>query len=139
MIEINITRFVRNAGMIDYFASVAEIGANAGPATWRRACEDSPEYTMLATDDQREAYRAHILAYGAWEPEEIAAWSDGEINALLMQEIAGDVREIESLCGGIPGSPEFDAQEYESLTYDGTLSGRLFVGSDGEIYYYIGE
>lgn len=139
MLEINITRFVRDAGMIDYSASVAEIGADAGLATWRRACEDSPEYAMLATDDQREAYRAHILAYGAWEPEEIAAWSDDELNAMLMQEIAGDVREIESLCGVAPGSPEFDAQEYESLVSNGTLPGRLFVGSDGETYYDIGE
>lgn len=139
MPEIKITRFVRDAGMIDYSASVAEIGVDAGPTTWRQACEDSPKYTMLATDDQREAYRVHLLAYGAWESEEISAWSDDELNALLMQEIAGDVRDIESLCGGVPGSPEFDAQEYESLVSDGTLLGRLFVGSDGEIYYDIGE
>lgn len=125
--------------MADYSASIAEIGADAGPTTWRHACEDSPEFAMLATDDQREAYRAQLRTYGAWEAEEIAAWPDDELNALLMQEIAGDVREIESLCGGVPGSPEFDAQEYESLVRDGVVSGRLLVSIDGEIYYYIGE
>lgn len=53
--ELNITRFYNTARPRDYSASVAERGNNAGPATWLAACEDSPDYMILDTDDKRQA------------------------------------------------------------------------------------
>lgn len=90
--EIEITEFYDNAGMIDYAASVAEIGENAGADTWRAACDDSGDFMMLDDEDKREAFKDYIKGFGAWEDAEIAAWSHIELNALFMQFIAGDIR-----------------------------------------------
>lgn len=91
--ELNITRPFGAAGMIDYSASAAEIVQDAGAVTWKAACDDSAEYMMLDTEEKRVAFREHVAGFGAWEPEEVTRWSDAELNALLLQMIAGDVRE----------------------------------------------
>lgn len=96
MIDIDITRFITEAAPMDYSASVMEIGANAGRDTWRRAVEDAPDYNLLDTDDKRDEFRAHVKGFGAWTDDEIAAWSDVELNALLMQMISGDIRNGET-------------------------------------------
>lgn len=110
--ELNITEFYNTAGMIDYAASVAEIGENAGVDTWQAACEDSNDYMILDNEEKREAFRQYVKGFGAWDDSEIAAWSDIELNALLLQMIAGDVR-----------SGEVDRVHFGSF----------------EVYYYIGE
>lgn len=96
MIDIDISRFIREAAPMDYSASVAEIGANAGRDTWNAAMEDAPDYNLLNTDEQREEFRAHIRGFGAWSDAEIAAWSDTELNALFIQLISGDIRSGET-------------------------------------------
>lgn len=93
--EINITRFYNEAAPMDYSASVAEIGQDAGPSTWRAACEDAPDYNMLDTDEKRDAFRTFVKGFGAWTDEEIAAWSDIELNALFIQLVSGDMRNNE--------------------------------------------
>jgi hypothetical protein len=47
--QINITRFFNDAAPMDYSASVAEIGQNAGKDTWRAACDDASDWNMLDT------------------------------------------------------------------------------------------
>lgn len=111
--EINITRFYNEAAPMDYSASIAEIGSDAGPSTWRAALDDAPNYNMLDTDDKREAFRTYVKSFGAWEDEEIAAWSDLDLNALFIQMVSGDMRE---------GNTD-----------------RLYVGDDMQAYYYIGD
>jgi len=96
MIDIDISRFIREAAPMDYSASVAEIGPNAGRDTWQAAMEDAPDYNLLNTDEQRDEFRAHVRGSGAWSAEEIAAWSDTELNALFMQLISGDIRSGET-------------------------------------------
>lgn len=132
--ELNITRFVNEAAPMDYSASVAEIGANAGADTWRAACEDSEDWPLLQTDEHREAFRAFVRDSGAWSDEEIVAWSNVELNALCIQWVASDMRE----CGIRPGMNEEDWQEVETLQQEGTYSSRIFLGVDGQIYFYIG-
>jgi hypothetical protein len=133
--ELDITQFFREAGWIDYSASRAEIGDDAGPVTWRAACEDADEWSILTSDQAREAFRHHVRGYGAWSEEEIAAWSDTELNALCMQCIAGDAREVP----GMSCAEDWDWEEYERLAQEGTISSRLFEGIDGRVYYYIGN
>lgn len=111
--EINVTRFYREAAPMDYSASRAEIGQDAGPTTWRAAIDDAPDYNMLDTDDKRDAFRAHVKGFGAWTDEEIAAWSTTELNALFIQFVAGDMRN---------GNTD-----------------RLYVGDDMQAYYTIGD
>lgn len=132
--EINITRFFNEACPRDYSASVAEIGKDAGIATWSAACEDSADYMMLDTEEKREAYRDHARGYGGWEDEEIASWSDVELNALFIQDISAELREFRELANS-------DWKEWEALCEAGTCSGRLFGGPfsiSGEVFFDVG-
>lgn len=122
--ELDITDFFNNAAPMDYSASVAEIGNDAGPSTWRAACEDSPDYFLLDTDEKRDAFRAFVRSSGAWNNEEIAAWSDIELNALCIQWISGDMRE-----GDLhPDMTDSEWKEYEQRANDGQVAGRIYGG-----------
>lgn len=131
--ELNITKLFNAIAPRDYSASVAEIGANAGRDTWRAAVGDSPDFMLLDTDDKREAFKGLVRGYGAWSPEEVEAWSDVELNALLLQMIAGDMREGD-LSAGMTAE---GWARYQEASEAGEVSGAIFV-ADGEIYYYLG-
>jgi len=131
--ELNITELYNSMCPRDYSASVAEIGNNAGQDTWRAACEDSPDYMILDTDEKRDAMRAHVRGFGAWTDEEINAWTNVELNALLIQCIAGDIRE-----SILDDDPQAWAEYYEQGE-QGIVSCRLFSDDEGQVYYYIGE
>lgn len=133
--EINITKFFKETKPSWYSASVMEIGTDAGPITWLHAKNDSRHYPLLDTEEKREAFRAFVRGFGAWDDEEIAAWSDVELNALCIQFIAGEMREFQELANG-------DWSEWRELGEAGTVNGLLFGGelsTDGEIYFYIGD
>ena len=130
--ELNITSFFENADAFNYSASQAELGQNAGKITWNAAVADSSEFMLLDTEEKREEWRADVRGFGAWDDDEIAAWSDQELDALLIQFISGDIREFESLCGD-------DWEEYQKLQEQGTVSGRMYLGDDGNVYFYVGE
>ena len=131
--EIEVTDFFNQAAPMDYSASVAEIGQDAGAVTWRHACEDAPDYPLLDTEEKRDAFRDHIRGFGAWDDAEIASWSDTELGALLLQCIAGDIREA----GLDTEAPDWS--EYQAGAEAGQYSGRLFCGEDGRVYYYVGS
>jgi hypothetical protein len=131
--ELNITKFYNETAPMDYSASIAEIGNNAGADTWGAACEDSPDYMILDTGEKREAMREHVRGFGAWSDEEINAWSDIELNALLLQMIAGDIRE--SVLDDYPNA----WAEYYQQCEQGIASGNLFADDDEQVYYRIGE
>jgi hypothetical protein len=133
--ELDITRFVNEAAPMDYSASVAEIGQNAGPDTWRAACDDSDDWPLLQTDEQREAFRAFVRDSGGWSREEIAAWSDAELNALCIQWVAGDIRE----CGIRPGMTDGEWGEIQSQMEDGLIPSRIGQSIDGGWLFYIGS
>ena len=118
---------------MDYSASVAEIGYNAARSTWQAAVDDSDDYLMLDSDEKREEFRRYVKGFGAWTEDEIRAWSDQELNALLIQMIAGDIREAKL------DTDNPDWEQYEKDSEAGRVAGRIFKGSDSEIYYYIGE
>lgn len=130
MTELNITRFFNEACPMDYSASQMELGGDAGRITWQAACDDSANYMFLDTDEKREAFRVFVKGFGAWSGEEVAAWSDTELNALCIQFVAGDIREA----GLDVESPDWQAYEANDA-----VAGRLFKGTDGEIYFYIGD
>lgn len=130
--ELNITYFFNEASPRDYSASVAEIGHGAGKATWNHALADSLEFDLLDTDEKREAFRQHVAEFGAWSDEEIAAWSNTELNAVCIQMVSGDIRE-----GGL--DVMLDWAQYEADSEAGRVSGRIFRGTDDEIYYDIGS
>ncbi len=136
--ELNITEFFNNAAPKDYSASVAEIGNNAGAATWQAACDDAPDYNFLDTDEKRETFRTYVKGFGAWSEAEIAAWSDVELNALLIQFISGDIREVPDM----NDASDWDWELYQQYAEEGVIGGRMYGGpmsTDGQVYYYIGE
>lgn len=138
--QLDITHFFTSAGMIDYSASIAEVGQNAASDTWNAAKDDSADYPLLTTDEQREAFRAYVKGFGAWDAEEIASWDDIELNALCMQMIAGNVREAESVVGCHRDEwTDAEWSDYESQAEEGRIAGLFYRGDDGRIYTYIGE
>lgn len=130
--EINITKFfTENATPMDYSASVAEIGANAGRDTWEAAKEDAGFFQFLDTAEKVDAFKTFVLDSGGWSKEEINAWSVRELNALFLQWVAEDIREC----------LEWDVDDvwanYEEMSQDGTVPSRLFRTDDGQVYFDI--
>lgn len=134
--EINITRFVRDEDPFNYSASRWEYGNDAPQATWRHAMQEGERAPLLTTPEQLDALRDHVRGFGAWDEDEIAAWSDTECNALFIQLVSGDMREA-----GMDECDleEFDWEEYERRAHDGQISGNISIGGDGQIYYYLGD
>lgn len=132
--ELNITKFFNNATPWDFSGSVAERGQDAGKITWNNAMEAVTEHMLLDTSAKVEALRDHARGFGAWEDAEIDAWTPQQCNALLIQMISGDIREVPDM-----DQSNWDWEDYQALAEAGTIGGRMFKGTDGEIYYYIGE
>ena len=134
--EIDITLFVTEADPFEFSASRAERGDNAGRDTWNNAKRQGGEAPLLTTAEQLDAFRDYVRGFGAWEDDEINAWSETECNALFVQMISGDMREA-----GFDevDLEDFDWPEYERRAEQGTISGRIYHGDNDRIYYYIGE
>lgn len=108
-LEINVTELLPNFDPSTYSASNAELGEDAARITWENSLK--LQTNLLKTPEQIEAFKEHLTGFGAWD--DIQSWSKQQLEALLVQLIAGDIRE-----------------ENDS---------RLFLGTDGQVYYYIGE
>ncbi len=130
--KIDVTRFVRNEDPYKFSASIMEMGANAGRLTWNNAKREGEQAPLLTTEDQLDALRSHVRGFGAWDEDEIAAWSDAECNALFVQLISGDMRQM-----GLDDCDvdEFDWQAYEARSDGG---GSLYLSGD-RFYYYLGD
>lgn len=143
MSELDITALIENMREpIAYSASRAELGQNAGRITWRAACADALE--LFGDNFNRESFDAYFAGFGAWTDEELAAHTDAESAALMLQSIAGDIRESDFSeyrdidNGAEPFTDEWWPQ-YEAASSAGTVNGRFFRADDGRIFYYIGE
>lgn len=131
--EIDITEFFNKATPSDYSASIAERGYNAGAETWEAS--KKCEYKLLKNVFARVAARKYFKTFGAWTDEEIDTWTDRELNALMVQLVAGDMRECSALvdqCG------RFDWAQYEKESEAGRISGRMFQTGE-KIYFSICE
>jgi hypothetical protein len=133
--ELDITPFFNEAAAMDYSASVAEIGANAARETWAAALDSAEDYNLLDTPESLETFREYLKSFGAWDANEIATFTDIELNALCIQFIAGDMREANLS----PDSTPDDWKRYEIDAADGRISGRIFKSKNDQIYFYIGN
>lgn len=128
--EINITKFfTENKTPRDYSASVAEIGKDAGAATWWAACDDAQDIVYLDSPEKRESFITFIKSCGFDGGSE-------NLDALFLQWIAGDCREM-----GLNNPADFDSIDWariESEQSEGRISANIFHGVDGEIYFYAG-
>lgn len=134
--ELNITKLIQDIAPMDYSASAIELGVNAGRITWEAACNDALE--LFGDQFDRDEFDAYFSLFGAWSGEELAAHTDRESAALMLQFIAGDLRECEFSDWPEPFTAEWWT-EYEKAASAGTVTARIGRGDDGQIYYYIGE
>lgn len=138
--ELNITEFFRSVSPCELSGSRAELGDNAGSITWNASIESASTEppAILDTEEKRQAFREFVGDSGGWNDEEIAAWSDTELEALCRQWIAGDMREPVGFELGADSTPEQWA-DYRAQCEAGNCAGRLFTGTDGNVYFDIGS
>ena len=136
--EIDITDFVKTAEASEFSASQAELGKDAGKITWNNAKREA-ESTQLIGEENRDEFNRWAREFGAWSEDEIAAWSLDECNALLIQYISGDLRELESLCYSDDDEYGIDWKEAEKLSSAGTIGSNIYRGDDSRLYFYMGN
>jgi hypothetical protein len=135
--EINVTKFFRDApdDMCAYSGNRMEHGSKVAEITWHNACEAAQDFNLLDTEEKRDAFRRDLKDMGFSEADD--DHSDAELNALLIQCIAADIRES----GLDTSEPDWD--EYREGTEAGRYSGRLFVADCGDcigdIFYQLGS
>lgn len=130
--ELDISKFFFNCEEPEqYSASVMEMGDCAGRMTWENACREARVAPILHTEEEYDAVRRYIKAFGAWSETEIANWSPEELNALVIQFIAGNMRET----GLGPDSTDDDWAEYEAGASKGRFASNIFRGDDGQVYF----
>lgn len=132
MTTVDVTRLINDVDPFELSRSVAEAGKDAGPTSWRNATTEATARPVLAPEE-REAVRDYFKGYGAWEAEEIAAWSNEELDALVLQEAAHRLREVQDLCPG-DGLANVDWEEAERLAGQGTVSGSLWPDAAGTLW-----
>ena len=136
--ELDISRIVGTDDFVPFDLSnnAATLGDNAGALTWNASKEAAQAIpSLLPTPEHKEAFRDFVRSSGGWNDEEIAAWSEAELDALLLQWIAGDIREA----FGDSEPSEWDWAEYEKDAEAGRVSSRLFKAEDGRIFFSIGN
>lgn len=136
--ELDITDFVRTAETHSFSASRAELGNDAGRITWNNALVESAN-TQWIDETSRDEFESWVREFGAWGRAEIEAWSLDECNALLIQFISGDLRELESLCYSDDDEFCINWSKAEVLLSEGTIGGNIYKGDDGRVYFYMGN
>lgn len=133
MTEINVSCLLSDVDAFDLSASVAERGQNAGKETWENALDAAKRFRPIVPKKYRQDVKDFFKGYGAWDDAEIKAWSIAELDALVLQFAAGDLRELESLCPG-DGLGDIDWEAARALSEAGTVSGRLWADDDGKLW-----
>ncbi len=124
MCEVNVTCLINDVDPFILSHSAAEAGT---PNQWSDAISIAADKPL--TIDNRKSVKEFFAGFGAWERDEIAAWTDTELDALVLQYAAGDLREAQALCPG-DGLADIDWTEAEELSGAGTIGGRLFANGD---------
>ena len=114
--------------------SIAEGGKNAGQNTWNASKKQAENTQILNTPEKLQAMRDFVRESGGWNKEEVAAWDENELNALFLQWVSGDVREL-----GADSLNEIDWEEAEEMQREGQAPSNIFKGDDGKIYFYLGN
>lgn len=129
MIELDVTHMVEDEDeMAMLSGSQAELGKDAGKITWQNSLAYANRHPLLKTDEERDAARRHLRSYGAWSEEEIAAWDEENLQAMIVQDAACAIRERE----------RYDDDEAFAADENNT-SGRLYKSDDGRWYFYLGD
>jgi hypothetical protein len=135
MPQINVTAFVNTHRdhMHTFSDSIASSGlSDIGTRTWTAAMHVMASDTSWLCSDL-DAIESWLAGFGAWDRDELAEMSGQELNALLVQFVAGDVQAFD------------DAEDADRLDeHMENEGGRLYRGdADGftapEWFFYIGD
>lgn len=129
--DINIS-ILAGTDAFPYAHSQAEGGPDAGNNSWKNAM--SGPRPLLQTPEEFAEARDWFADFGAWSRSAINGWSRREVQALLLQFIAGDIREA-----GARKLEDIDWPEYEANGRAGLNTGRLFRGDNGQFFFTIGN
>jgi hypothetical protein len=116
--------------------SVAELGENAGRDTYAYACSwlDSDSELFKTIVKHRRTVTCYLREFGAWDKAEIDSWTDRELVGVLIQDIAGDYRELERFCERYyPGESIEDVIDLDGVELPSSL-----YFCDGKWYFYVG-
>ena len=126
-----------------------EGGDNAGINTWNASKEQAKETPLLDTEEKLQAMREFVKESGGWDEEEIAEWDSNELNALFLQWVAGDVRQLPALeqaydeddsrFSTADSLEEIDWVKAEEMQAEGQAPSNLFRADDGRIFFYLGH
>lgn len=130
--NINITRFFADGDHFNISGSRMEHGQDAGRITWNNARDAVKEFCYLDTEDKLDAMRSHLRDIGFSESGEDK--DADELNALFLQLVAGDIREVPDMEPGC-----WDWEAYEDFARLGTIHAAIYRGDDGDVYYYLGD
>lgn len=127
MFELDVTHLI-DLDCSQFSDSIHNSGLeNIGQVTWRNAvahvAELEADGAPLVAPEHQDELRDWIRSTGGWDADEIAAMSDTETSALLLQYIAGDIKEMESFG---------DYEAYQQACEDGQCSGSLWRATDAD-------
>ncbi len=128
--EINITHMIDDMdNMHAVSGSVLTHGPDAAIVTWNNAKDYAKSHPLIKTEDEKLLAKRYLEDFGAWDNQEMDTWSDIELNALIIQLIAGDLQEYAT----------FEShEEWQNAAEQGQVSGNIFIGNDNQLYYYLG-
>jgi hypothetical protein len=99
MITVNATAMFSHREPWDCANSVANLGERAGELTWACAmgvARNARDWLVTPLPDALSEIADWAQDTGAWSADEIEAWSDEERLALLVQNVASDLRALGS-------------------------------------------
>jgi len=144
--ELNVTKIV--AAHLDEnppawlcSGSMAELGNDAGRVTWNNSGDLADRLPgFLETETELQEVRDNIKEYGAWDAEEIAAFTPRDLRAFIVQEVMAEIRHLENSDIDLE---DFTEEEFrEAAENEG---GRLFRGDVpespgfGDWFFYVGS
>lgn len=143
--ELNVTQIVRahldgNPPAHLCSGSRAELGESAGRITWDTSGNLADTLTgFLETEDEFQEVRGHIKEYGAWDAEEIAAFTPRDLRAFIVQEVMAEIRHLENSDLDLE---DFTEEEFQEATEN--EGGRLYRGDVpgegcGDWFFYVGS
>jgi hypothetical protein len=130
-LEVDVT-YLFDLDCSEFSASRFERGENVGHETWAAANEQAEE-KPLVTSEQQDDLRKWIKDFGAWDDQEIAAMSEVETNALLIQFVAGEIRELEGL------DLVDDDEARNEASEQGRIGSHLYKDDNGRWFFYVGS
>ena len=101
---------------------------------WHEAMEKVMRAPLLTTESELEAARKYFMNTGEWSPEEVRWWSGDEVQAMLIQTIASQMRE----CRIGAYSTDEDWARYGEDVSDGRYPSNIYRGHDDRIYFDFG-